>query len=135
VIGTAYGWALGEAGADVVHLVRPGRKARYASGIDLDLLDLRPGHGRTRAAYYRPNVVEEVESGDRFDLAMLPVKHYQLAKGLRDLAPKLPATDFLLFAANWDGPQAVDEILPRTRYAWGTRRPPAGTAARRSSSI
>jgi 2-dehydropantoate 2-reductase len=119
VIGTAYGWAFDEAGAEVVHLVRPGRAARYAGGVDLDLLDLRPGHPDHLATHYQPTVTEDVAPGDGFDMVMVPVKHYQLVDTLVDLVPRLPGTDFLLFAANWDGLEGVEAVLPRSRYAWG----------------
>lgn len=119
VIGTGYGWAFTEAGSHVTHLVRPGRAQRYEGGIDLDLLDLRPGHLDTLTTTYSPTIVEDVSPGDAFELVMVPVKHYQLAETLRGLKDETPAADFLLFAANWDGPQAVDELLPRSRYVWG----------------
>lgn len=48
VVGTIYGWALSEAGHDVVHLVRPGRAQALAGGIATDVLDKRPGHPRKR---------------------------------------------------------------------------------------
>jgi len=131
VIGTAYGWAFSQAGAEVVHLVRPGRKAGLAGGVELDLLDRRPGHDEHRAAHYLPAMVEDVSPGDRFDLVMAPVKHYQLAGTVRELAPKLPDSGFLLFAANWDGPAAIDEALPRSRYVWGYAASTGGHAGGR----
>jgi len=119
VIGTGYGWAFGEAGHDVIHLLRPGRAAQVADGVHIDLLDRRPGHAETLQAIYRPAVVEALTPDLRVDLVMVPVKHYQLAGTLRGLAAVLPDARYLLFAANWDGLDAVDAVLPRSQYAWG----------------
>jgi len=119
VIGTGYGWAFAEAGHQVTHLLRPGRAQRSAGGIAIDLLDRRPGRAETLQTIYRPTVVEAVSPDDGFDLVMVPVKHYQLADALRGLTAAVPDARYLLFAANWDGTQAVDALLPRSRYAWG----------------
>jgi 2-dehydropantoate 2-reductase len=43
IIGTIYGWALAEGGREVVHLVRPGRAARLANGVAMDVFDRRKG--------------------------------------------------------------------------------------------
>jgi hypothetical protein len=40
IIGVIYGWALSEAGVDVTHFVRKGRKEQFKDGITLDLLAL-----------------------------------------------------------------------------------------------
>ena len=34
VIGTIYGWALAEAGVDITHYVRQGKKEQYRQGVD-----------------------------------------------------------------------------------------------------
>jgi 2-dehydropantoate 2-reductase len=47
VIGATWGWALSEAGIDVTHLVRPGRKDEFKDGVTLELRDGRKGHKRT----------------------------------------------------------------------------------------
>ena len=117
VIGTGYGWAFTEAQHEVTHLVRPGR----AAGVDrlyLDILDMRPGRPRWKKAIYRPKVAEAASPADRFDFVLVPVKHYQLADAVRELDGMLPDGRFVLFSANWEGPGAVDEVLPRERYLW-----------------
>ncbi|MEI6452816.1 MAG: 2-dehydropantoate 2-reductase N-terminal domain-containing protein [Actinomycetes bacterium] len=119
VIGTGYGWAFAEAGHDVTHLVRPGRAGQYEAGIPIDLLDRRPGHAETLRVTYRAAVVEALSPDLGVDLVMVPVKHYQLAGTLRGLVAVLPDAHYLLFAANWDGLEAVDALLPRSQYAWG----------------
>jgi 2-dehydropantoate 2-reductase len=49
IIGTVYGWALSEAGIDVTHFVRPGRKQLLQDGVALDVLDERKGHPSKRS--------------------------------------------------------------------------------------
>ena len=44
VIGTIYGWAFSEAGHEVTHFVHPGKAARFAAGIPMDVLDSRKGY-------------------------------------------------------------------------------------------
>jgi 2-dehydropantoate 2-reductase len=117
VIGTGYGWALTDAQHDVTHLLRPGR----AEGVDrvyLDILDMRPGRPRWRKGIYRPKVTEAVSPDDRFDLVMVPVKHYELAGTLGELKAALPDGHFLLMSANWDGLDEIDAVLPRSQYLW-----------------
>jgi ketopantoate reductase len=119
-IGTTFGWALSEAGVDVTHVVRKGRASRFGEGIKLDVLDLREDDPSPQLHLYLPKVVEEVSPDDGYDLVMVPTKHYQLAEALRDYRDRVSHdTCFLIFCANWEGPQVVDELLPRTRYTWG----------------
>ena len=51
IIGTIFGWALQRGGHAVEHYVRPGRAARLAGGVELDVLDTRKGGARFRGAY------------------------------------------------------------------------------------
>lgn len=119
-IGTTFGWALSEAGVDITHVVRKGKGSFFAEGIKLDVLDLREDDPSPRLHLYRPKVVEEVSPEDGYDLVMVPTKHYQLAGALSDYRDRVrPDAYFLVFTANWEGPRAVDELLPRVRYTWG----------------
>lgn len=119
-IGTTFGWALSEAGVDVTHVVRKGKGSLFSQGIKLDVLDLREDDPSPHLHLYLPGVVEEVSPHDSYDLVMVPTKHYQLAGALSDYRNRVgPDTCFLIFTANWEGPQVVDELLPRTRYTWG----------------
>lgn len=119
-IGTVYGWALSEAGADVTHVVRKGKKALFEDGVRLDILDMREGREPTCTALYEPKVAPDISPRDGYQLVMVPTREYQLAGALREYAAGAgPDADFLLFAANWDGTDAVDEIIPRSRYVWG----------------
>ena len=118
-IGTAYGWALAEDGVDTTHLVRAGRKAAYADGIDLDVYDLRLYHPDTKQVRYRPRVIEEVPPDDHFDFVMVPTRHTQVADTVRELNDRLPEARFLIFCAGWYAPRVIDDVLPRSRYVWG----------------
>ena len=117
VIGTGYGWAFAEAQHEVTHLVRAGR-SKGAGRLYLDILDMRPGRPRWKKAIYRPTVAESVSPSDRFDFVLVPVKHYELAAAVRELKDVQPDGRFVLLSANWDGPGAVDEVLPREQYLW-----------------
>jgi ketopantoate reductase len=119
-VGTTFGWALSEAGVEVTHVVRKGKGSLFDGGIKIDVLDLREADPAPGMHLYRPKVIEEVSPADGFDLVMVPTKHYQLADALRDYRNRVgPEACFLLFCANWEGPQAVDELIPRSRYTWG----------------
>lgn len=119
IIGTIFGWALSRAGHDVAHLVRPGRAAPLADGIAMDVVDRRRGHkGRFRGQYLL-TAVESLQPSDRFDMVIVPVKHYQLESTLAQLVPLAGAADFVVLTQNWDGAAAVDALLPRARYLYG----------------
>lgn len=45
--------------------------------------------------------------------------YYQAAETVRQYRDLAPQAGFLLFTSNWEGPGAIDELLPRSRYAWG----------------
>jgi len=118
-IGTIYGWALSEAGVDVTHVVLKGKAKLFEAGVKLDILDLRKGHPETQQIVYHPSVTEEVSPADGYGLVMLPTKQYQLADAVRQYRNHAPDATFLIFSANWEGPQEIDELLPRSRYVWG----------------
>jgi 2-dehydropantoate 2-reductase len=119
IIGTTYGWALAEAGHRVVHLVRPGKAARCAGGIPMDVLDLRKGHRRRFRGPYRLAVTEVVLPSDEFSLVILPTKHYHLKDALERLVPDVGQADFMLLTQNWRGTAEIDPILPHSRYVYG----------------
>jgi len=118
VIGTIYGWALAEAGVEVTHVVRSSGRPS-AGAVCLDLLDHRHGHPRHQQVRYTPAVVDAVTPGDGYELVVVATKHYQAAAAVRDYREGAPDATFLMFTANWDGPAAIDELLPRSRYLWG----------------
>ena len=68
VIGTIYGWALSESGADVTHLVRKGRKQEYLKGIELDIYDIRENYPENTTAKYYPKLIEDISENDNYEL-------------------------------------------------------------------
>ena len=118
-IGTIYGWALSQAGVDITHVVTKGKGKLFDQGLNLDVLDLRKGYPQTQQTTYLARVVEEVSPADGYELVIVPTQGYQLAGAVRQFRNDAPAATFLLFAANWEGPQEIDQLLPRSRYLWG----------------
>lgn len=119
VIGGIYGWAFAEAGHDVSHLVREGRKQKLEAGLRMDVLDGRKGKPERSATIYSLNAVETLSPSDGYELVMVPTKHYQLGAALAQIADQTGDADYLIFTGNWRGTREVDTILPRSRYVWG----------------
>lgn len=63
--------------------------------------------------------MDAVTPGDGYELVVVATKHYQAAAAVRDYREGAPDATILMFTANWDGPAAIDELLPRRRYLWG----------------
>jgi 2-dehydropantoate 2-reductase len=128
VIGTIYGWALAEAGLDVTHFVRQGKSEAYGKGVTLDLLDEREGHKQNSVTQYIPKCVEAISPSDDYELIILPTNSYQTEEALRTLVPHAGNALFLIFGANWEGDDFINDLLPKERYlmgypdAGGTRR-------------
>jgi 2-dehydropantoate 2-reductase len=114
VIGTTYGWALAESGADVTHLVRPDYHP-IEDPVRIDVLDERTGHPADLVTTYRRRTVSDVRRGDRYDLVIVPVNTFQLSDALASLAEDTDAP-FLVMSLLWDGPGVIDRYLPRNRY-------------------
>jgi len=119
VIGTIYGWAFSEAGHEVVHFVRPGKAARFAGGIPIDMLDKRKGHPKRFFGRYNLKVTETLTPSDSYDWVIVPTKPYQLEEALRQIVPNTGPTDYLLLTQNWYGTASIDAILPQSRYLYG----------------
>jgi 2-dehydropantoate 2-reductase len=119
IIGTTYGWAYAEAGHEVVHLVRPGRAEKLHNGFDIDMYDLRKGHKRDYLGHYPIRVTETVGPSDGYELVIVPTKHYDLLDTLKQLVPLTGNADYWLLTQNWDGVEAVNAILPPSRYVYG----------------
>lgn len=119
VIGTIYGYVLTQAGVDVTHYVRPGKKQTLEKGISLQLLDGRTKPVQTTTALYQPRLVETLAPTDDYDFYIVSVRHYQLESVLPLLKANLGQGDVLFFNGNWDGFAVVDRFLPRTKYLWG----------------
>jgi 2-dehydropantoate 2-reductase len=119
VIGTIYGWALSEAGVDITHIVRKGKKAKFEKGIAVDVYDLREGYPESQNTRYQSKIIEEVSPEDGFELIIVATKQYQAAEAVRELKDIIPLASFLMFTANWEGPEEIDKLLPRSQYLWG----------------
>jgi 2-dehydropantoate 2-reductase len=119
IVGAVHGWALSRAGVDVTHKLRPGKTSKFDSGLAMDILDQREGFPEHQQALYHPRITEDVSASDEYDLVMVPTKQYQAVAAIEGLKDRVPAADFLLFCANWQGPGEIDALLPRARYLWG----------------
>ncbi len=119
VIGTVYGYALAQAGVDVTHYVRPGKKQSLEKGISLRLLDGRLKQPQETSMLYKPKVVETLSPADDYDFYIVSVRHYQLDSLLPILKANIGKADVLFFNGNWAGFETIDGMLPRARYLWG----------------
>jgi 2-dehydropantoate 2-reductase len=119
VIGVIYGWALHQAGVDVTHFVRQGKKDQFPDGLTLDLLDERKGYPPKSMPHYPIRCVEAISPEDGYELIIVPTNAQQVEDALKALAPVSGDATFLIFSGNWDGLAAYDDILPRERYLLG----------------
>jgi ketopantoate reductase len=119
VIGVIYGWALSEAGVDVTHFVRKGKRDNFKGGVSLDLLDERKGHLKYNTTTYALKCVEEISPADQYELIIVPTNVHQVEGALETLVPVSGQAIFLIFSGNWEGTAFVDRWLPRERYLLG----------------
>jgi 2-dehydropantoate 2-reductase len=119
VIGSVYGYALAQAGVDVTHYVRPGKKQGMEKGISLRLLDGRSKPSQEISANYQLKVVDSLSPEDDYDFYIVSVRHYQLDSVLPILKDNVGKADVLFFNGNWAGFELIDQVLPRTKYLWG----------------
>lgn len=119
LIGVMHGYCLDQGGVSVTHKVRSGRAKDFASGVELDVLDNRGGAGEHFKTTYAPQIIEEVNPADGYELVMVPTKEYQAAQAVADLKDLCPDAQFLIFTANWKGPAELDALLDRERYLHG----------------
>jgi len=119
IIGSIYGWAYAEAGHEVIHWVRPGKAEKFKDGFKIDMYDVRKGHKRDYIGHYSIHVTETVRPEDGYELVVVPSKHYHLLNILKQITPQAGNTDYFLLTQNWDGTEAVDAIIPQSRYVYG----------------
>ena len=119
VIGTIYGYVLAEAGNDVTHYVRMGKKKTVENGIPIRLLDGRQKNPKDKEILYKGHAVEQISPQDNYDLFIVSVRHYQMESILPLLQNKLGNADVLFFNGNWSGFEFMDQYLPRAKYLWG----------------
>ncbi len=118
-IGTMYGWALQNAGHEIVHYVRPG-KMHLLKGrtIAVKLRDWRPRRFRGRHRVYSYQVIEMIPNWHEFDLILVPVAHYQVAELLPLLRDKAGKATILFFGNQWDTFETIENVLSG-RYLLG----------------
>jgi len=119
IIGVIYGWALAQAGVDVTHFVRKGKKAQFENGVSLDLLDERRGHPKYNVTKYALKCVDEVSPSDGYELIIVPINSQQAEEALTTLVPVWGNASFLMFTSNWEGTGSIDRLLPKNRYLLG----------------
>ena len=117
VIGTIYGWSLADAGADVTHLVRPGRSLQD-EGLRMDVLDERKGHPDNPVATYRARIVDDPPD-EAPGLVIVPTSTWDVAGAIGPLAARYPRATFLILSSNWEGAGPFDAVLPSERYLLG----------------
>lgn len=101
VIGCIYGWQLSEAGYEVTHFVRRGRKSEIdKNGIIIHCLDARKQNRLIIEILYRPNTVEQIDN-NRYDLIIVPTKANQLNSILPILAKTEKDMSILLLQNLW----------------------------------
>lgn len=119
VIGSVYGYVMAQAGHDVTHYVRPGKKASLENGIRMRFLDARKKNPKDEEVLYALKVVESLSPDDNYDLFIVSVRHYQLETLLPLLVQTVGDADILFFNGNWEGFEFIDRYLPRSKYLWG----------------
>ena len=121
VIGTTYAWQLSQVGCEVTHFVRKGRKEKYdKEGIAIECLDMRSSRGIETRVKYQPRFVEELTTGDAYDLILVSVGSDQLIPVLELLKDKAAETDILFLQNIRPGEETViEQCLKPFQYFFG----------------
>ncbi|MBN2119055.1 MAG: ketopantoate reductase family protein [Anaerolineales bacterium] len=119
IIGVIYGWALAQAGIDVTHFVRKGKKDQFKDGVNLDVLDERKGHPKYNLTKYALKCVEQISPSDGYEFIIVPTNMHQTEDALKMLVPVSGTASFLILSGNWEGTECIDQLLPRERYLMG----------------
>jgi 2-dehydropantoate 2-reductase len=119
VVGSIFGWALNQGGHDVTHFVRPSRAARFTNGMPVDVIDRRPQHPKHVQQIYPILACESVSPLEKFDLVIVPTRHYNLEQTLQQAVPQTGGTDTLLLTQNWQGTEQIDRWLDPAHYCFG----------------
>jgi 2-dehydropantoate 2-reductase len=117
--GVLYGWALAEAGYDVTHFIKQGKKAQFDNGVLLDVIDDRKSHKQENKTKYPMKCVEMIAPTDHYELIILPIHFYQVEAALETLAPVSGEALFLDLGTNWNGTETFEKFLPKERYLFG----------------
>ena len=123
VIGTTYAWQLSNAGHEVSMLVRKSKKERIErEGFLLRYHDERQKKSGSIEIAYHPNVVDEFQASDNYDLIIVSVRAHQLDEILPDLAAGPGKADILFFGNNWWGEEKIRNFLSPEQYFFGFSR-------------
>jgi 2-dehydropantoate 2-reductase len=114
VLGSLYAARLQEAGQHVSLLAR-GQREQDIRQHGIVLADVLTGQVTTTQV----NVVEELEPGDRYDLAIVVMGKHQVAAILPRLSANKQIPSILFLHNNAAGPQAMIEALGRERVLLG----------------
>ena len=118
VVGSIFGWAFTTGGQEVTHFVRQGRAGRFNNGLSMDVVDRRP-HKQYTQEIYPLKATETLSSEDRFDLVIVPTKHYALEQTLQEIVPLTKGSDYLLLTQNWQGTEEIDHWIEPAHYCFG----------------
>lgn len=114
VLGSLYAARLQQAGNEVTVLAR-GRRLENIRSEGLVLEDASSG----ASSATRVNVVEELSSGDAYDLVLVPVRREQLPTVLPALAASHATPNVVFFGNNASGPDALIQALGPDRVLLG----------------
>lgn len=96
-----------------------GKSATFKDGVALDLLDERKGHTKNNLTRYAVKCVEDVSPSDDNRLIIVPTNSYQIKDALEALVPRSGDANYLIFSANWEGVEFIDQLLPWKCYLMG----------------
>jgi 2-dehydropantoate 2-reductase len=118
VVGSIFGWAFTTGGQEVTHFVRQGRAGRFNNGLSVDVFDRR-SHKQYTQEIYPLKATETLSPEDRFDLVIVPTKHYTLEQTLQEIVPLTKGSDYLLLTQNWQGTEEIDQWIEPAHYCFG----------------
>jgi ketopantoate reductase len=119
IIGTIYGWALKEAGINVIHIVRSAKPDLVKNGANIDILDERRGFKKYNQTNYHITITDTIVDNSNYDLVIVPTNWYQTESALKAIVPKCPNSFFYIITSNWTGTEMFDSILSKNRYILG----------------
>lgn len=121
VIGSVYGWQLFEAGNNITHLVRKGKKQIIEKqGINIRCLDKREGEENHKEVVYKPKIVEDINKNENYDLIIVPVKANQLRGVLPIISKTNDKSDILILQNIWiDNIKEIESYLIESKVFFG----------------
>jgi 2-dehydropantoate 2-reductase len=120
VIGITYGSQLAKVGNEVTLFVRPGRAQKLRqNGIVVDTLDMRGITGKPTNEIFTPEVVEEIQPTDDYDLIIVSVNSNQITGVLPYLKEHAEKFDIMFLSNNWNGVDEIERTLGKGRAFFG----------------